>query len=131
MAITVVQFTINCLPLRIMNRVSWVSFFWMLFGSLILVIGLPSIAPQHQSWKWVFTKWYEQDAAIAPGELVKAEHGRAPNWSQIMRTGTNPLGPVLSATGLPTTGWSFCAVRLHRRHRTLPCSCKLYRRAWI
>ena len=52
------------------------------FGSLCIIIGLPSIAPTHQSGKWVFTKWYSQEE--------------------------NPVG-ALAHTGLPTNGWMFCA----------------------
>ena len=46
------------------------------------VIGLPSIAPTHQTWKWVWTKWYSQEE--------------------------NPVG-ALAHTGLPSNGWMFCA----------------------
>ena len=35
-AITLSQFAINQLPLRLMNKASWVSFLVMIFGSLIL-----------------------------------------------------------------------------------------------
>ena len=46
------------------------------------VIGLPAIAPTHQTWKWVWTKWYSQEE--------------------------NPVGS-LAHTGLPSNGWMFCA----------------------
>ena len=93
-AITVSQFCINLLPLRYMNRVSWAAFYTMAFGSLILIIGLPAIAPTRQSWKWVWTQWYDScdPLTAAPGTC----------------TNPNPIGAT-AYTGLGSKGWMFCA----------------------
>ena len=54
----------------------------LLLARALAVIGLPAIAPTHQTWKWVWTKWYSQEE--------------------------NPVG-ALAHTGLPSNGWMFCA----------------------
>ena len=102
-AITVVQFLINQLPLKHMNKASWASFWLMVFGCLMLIIGLPAIAPKHQSWKWVWTKWYTS----CNGELDSNGEPVDPTC-----TDPNPMGPI-AFTGVEanggSTGWMFCA----------------------
>lgn len=91
-AITISQFCINLMPLRFMNKVSWASFGVMIFGCLMLIIGVPSIAPTHQTWKWVFTKWYSNcNPETSTGNCVP-----------------NPVG-IYAYNGLPSYGWMFVA----------------------
>ena len=98
MGITGSQFLINLLPLRYMNKAAWVSFGIMVSGCFMIIIGLPAIATNHQTWTWVWTKWYSncnpEDPSTWTGDKTSCDG--------------NPMGGY-AHNGLKSYGWMFCA----------------------
>ena len=51
---------------KLLGFLSITSVWWHILGTLTIVIGLPIVAPTHQTAKWVFTEFISPGAAPAP-----------------------------------------------------------------
>ena len=66
MGVTICHGILNAISTRVLGWLSVSSVVWHVVGTLVIVIGLPIIAPTHQSASWVFGKFIPPGADNNP-----------------------------------------------------------------
>ena len=99
---------LNCFSVRLLNRVVVFSILWHVVGSLVLIIGLPSIARTHQPASLIWTFWQ-------PNNVFDSLYGdqAVPDGNTIFQG--NALGPFVANPALNWGGNGIIADNLNEK----------------
>ena len=99
---------LNCFSVRLLNRVVVFSILWHVIGSLVLIIGLPSIARTHQPASMIWTFWQ-------PNNVFDSLYGdqAVPDGNTIFQG--NALGPFVANPALNWGGNGIIADNLNEK----------------